>query len=81
MPATITPETIEREAHMVFMSDKQLECDHSVGEILSGEQMPYINHIFTNQAEIMLKWEGARKFNFCPWCGAPVAELLGEVEK
>ncbi len=63
---------------MVFLSDKQLECEHAVGALLHGDQMPYIDFIFTNQAEIKSKWDGYIKFNFCPWCGAPVAELLEE---
>ena len=58
---------------MVLPSDRQLNCNHSVGVTTKGHAA-YL--IAAENAKEEFK-AGGVEFNYCPWCGMPVAQIMG----
>ena len=62
---------------MVVPADRQLECTHFVGVTTKGHQAFLIA---PHYAKTEFGVHGGIAFDYCPFCGLPVSQILGEDE-
>lgn len=62
----------------VLLPDHQIHCNHVVGVTTKGHAA---HLIYAAVAKVESRLHGAVMFIFCPFCKAPVSQILGEVEE